>query len=235
MRTTTLGVTLFLVASAAYGQFGDSRRATITGAGGDRGKCTIEVEVDDTAEVEVSGTQGRIRNFSGQRASWRRFECTGPLPRNPADFRFRGIDGRGQVNLVTDPRQSRGAAIVRIYDPKGGREGYTFDLEWSGGNSGGGGNWNGGGGGGNGGGWGGGNGGGWGGNNGGRPPFGNQNGRLITCESRGNRRTYCDVDRLRGVRLVRERGNNCREGSTWGYDRRGIWVERGCSAQFEVR
>ena len=54
------------------------------------------------------------------------------MPRNPVDFRFHGIDGRGNVQLVGDPR-SRGVAVVRIEDNKGGTEGYTFDLEWRGG------------------------------------------------------------------------------------------------------
>jgi hypothetical protein len=34
---------------------------------------------------------------------------------------------------VQDPRNGRGFAVVRIEDPQGGREGYTFDIEWSGG------------------------------------------------------------------------------------------------------
>jgi hypothetical protein len=55
------------------------------------------------------------------------------LPRNPGDFRFRGVDGRGRVELVRDPSSSGGTAVVRIEDSKGGREGYTFDLEWRGG------------------------------------------------------------------------------------------------------
>jgi hypothetical protein len=109
-----------------------SRRATMVGGGGDRGKCTIEVEVDGTAEVEIVGDQGRLHTLSGQPSYWRRFQCNSLMPRNPVDFRFRGIDGRGQVNLVADPRRN-GAAVVRIDDPKGGREGYTFDLEWTGG------------------------------------------------------------------------------------------------------
>jgi hypothetical protein len=110
-----------------------TKRATITGTRGDQGKCTVEVDVDGAADVEISGDMGRLRTLSGQTAEWRRLECTSPMPRNPANFNFRGIDGRGNVNLVRDPRQSRGAAVVRIEDPKGGREGYTFDLEWSGG------------------------------------------------------------------------------------------------------
>jgi hypothetical protein len=111
------------------------RRATMVRGGGN-GKCTIEVEVDGAAEVEVSGDMGTLRTLSGQTAVWRRFECNGPLPRNPGDFRFRGIDGRGRVELLRDPRDRGGRAVVRIEDPQGGREGYTFDLEWRGGGGG---------------------------------------------------------------------------------------------------
>src|SRR3954451_2428835 len=108
------------------------RRANITGGGGDSGKCTIEVEVDDVAEVEVFGEQGFIRTLSGAPSNWRRFQCNFPMPRNPIDFRFRGIDGRGNVQLIRDPRNNGGRAVVRIEDRRGGREGYTFDLEWRG-------------------------------------------------------------------------------------------------------
>lgn len=108
-------------------------RAAIRGGGGDRGKCTAEVEVDGVAEVGIRGDTGEIRTISGQPASWRRLECTGPLPANPGEFRFRGIDGRGRQELAADPRNNRGLAVVRIEDPQGGREGYTFDLEWRGG------------------------------------------------------------------------------------------------------
>jgi len=111
-------------------------RANITGGGGDHGKCTIEVEVDDAAEVEIYGTEGRLRTLSGNPSNWRRFQCTSPMPRNPGDFRFRGIDGRGRVELIRDPRDSGGRAVVRIQDSRGGREGYTFDLEWRGGDGG---------------------------------------------------------------------------------------------------
>ncbi len=109
-----------------------TRRADIRGGGGDGGKCTIEVEVDDTAEVEVSGDQGRIQTLSGSPSVWRRFQCSSPMPRNPGDFRFSGIDGRGRVELIRDPRNNGGRAVVRIQDSQGGREGYTFDLEWRG-------------------------------------------------------------------------------------------------------
>lgn len=108
-------------------------RASIRGGSGDRGKCTAEVEVDGVAEVGIRGDTGEIRTISGQPASWRRLECTGPLPASPGEFRFRGIDGRGRQELAADPRNNRGLAVVRIEDPQGGREGYTFDIEWRGG------------------------------------------------------------------------------------------------------
>jgi hypothetical protein len=101
--------------------------------GGDHGKCTVEVEVDGVAEVEIRGDVGLLRTLSGRIARWRRFECNDVLPRNPVDFRFRGIDGRGRQDLVNDPRSGRGVAVVRITDNRGGSEGYTFDIEWNGG------------------------------------------------------------------------------------------------------
>lgn len=114
-----------------------SRRATATGnIGADRGKCTIEVVVDGAAEIAVRGDTATLRNLAGQPPQWRRFECNGPLPANPVDFRFAGVDGRGRQQLVQDPRSS-GVAVVRIEDPQSGSEGYTFDLLWSNGYSGG--------------------------------------------------------------------------------------------------
>ncbi len=111
---------------------GETIRARITGSHGDRGKCTIEVVVDEVAEVEISGDSGRIRTIAGAPAHFVRMDCTSAMPHDPEDFRFRGIDGRGRVDLVRDPRSTRGVAVVRIVDNRGGREGYTFDLEWRG-------------------------------------------------------------------------------------------------------
>ncbi len=107
------------------------RRATITGGGGpDQGKCTIEVVVDGAAQVEIHGDSATLKNLAGQPPQWRRFQCSAPLPANPGEFRFQGIDGRGQQQLIRDPRNG-GTAIVRIDDPQGGSEGYTFDLIWN--------------------------------------------------------------------------------------------------------
>lgn len=65
----------------------------------------------------------------------------------------------------------------------------------------------------------------------------NMNREVINCSSRGGRRSYCGSNVTGAqVRLLRESGNQrCIQGQTWGTDNRGIWVERGCSAQFEVQ
>lgn len=135
MKLTGLAI-LTLTGMLAEAQPVTEMRARIRGGGGADGKCTIEVDVDDAAEIQISGDVGRMRTLAGGPAVWRRFECSSPMPRDMADFRFRGIDGRGRQTLVRDPRSNRGWAVVRIDDPRGGREGYTFDLEWYGGGGG---------------------------------------------------------------------------------------------------
>jgi hypothetical protein len=127
---------LWLMLAIAVNGQAQPRRATFLGGGSaGQGKCTIEVVVDGAAEVSVRGDEATLRNLSGQPAQWRRFQCTGPMPSNPADFRFAGVDGRGRQELMRDPRQG-GSAVVRIEDPQGGSEGYTFDLFWGGGGGG---------------------------------------------------------------------------------------------------
>jgi hypothetical protein len=132
-RATLILSSLLTLAVPACAQWRgvSTRRADLRGGGGDRGKCTVEVEVDGAAEVEIRADIGRIMTLYGQPALWRRFVCSGPLPDRPAEFRFRGIDGRGRQTLLATPGR-RSGAVVRIEDPQGGREAYTFDLEWRG-------------------------------------------------------------------------------------------------------
>jgi hypothetical protein len=71
-----------------------------------------------------------------------------------------------------------------------------------------------------------------------RPPGGDGGGRppdIIRCSSDDGRRNYCDANTSGGVRMVRQiSGSRCDEGSTWGYTERGVWVDRGCRADFEL-
>ena len=58
---------------------------------------------------------------------------------------------------------------------------------------------------------------------------------LITCSSASGQRVYCSADTRNGVILSRQiSGSPCVRGQTWGYDNRGIWVDRGCRADFAL-
>ncbi len=57
----------------------------------------------------------------------------------------------------------------------------------------------------------------------------------LTCSSSNGRRATCGADTSHGVTLLRElRGSHCEEGFSWGYNRREIWVDRGCRAEFSL-
>lgn len=73
------------------------------------------------------------------------------------------------------------------------------------------------------------------GSGGGSPYSGSGTPTTIYCASEDKHRHTCPADTHRGVRLVHQRsGSECTEGRTWGYDDRGIWVDRGCRADFEL-
>ena len=57
----------------------------------------------------------------------------------------------------------------------------------------------------------------------------------ITCESKNYRYHRCNVDTDNRVKLKQQLSNApCIEGQTWGYDKKGIWVNQGCAAEFKV-
>jgi hypothetical protein len=126
-QTVRILAVIAMLAAAMFGQNFQRQATMVRGGSPDRGKCTIEVVVDDVAQVEIRGASADLRTLSGQPAQWRRFECTGAMPVNPPNFRFSGVDGRGRQQLIRDPRNG-GAAVVQIEDKDGGSEGYTFDI-----------------------------------------------------------------------------------------------------------
>ncbi|MBI4875258.1 MAG: peptidase inhibitor family I36 protein [Acidobacteria bacterium] len=97
------------------------------------GRCAIKVWVDDEVNIFLEGDLVTFETVRGQRARDAGTECTQPLPRGAAlaDFQFKGIDGRGQVDLIEAPeRRNNYRAWVRIRDPKGGGEEHHFRLSW---------------------------------------------------------------------------------------------------------
>lgn len=97
------------------------------------GRCIIRVMVDDEVDVELNGDQVRVRVLKGNAGRDDGSECTQPLPLGGfSRFAFRGIDGRGEVRLVQEPRPGNNyGAIVSIKDSRKGTEGYTFELSWT--------------------------------------------------------------------------------------------------------
>ncbi|MEG2803227.1 DUF3011 domain-containing protein [Stenotrophomonas sp.] len=75
-------------------------------------------------------------------------------------------------------------------------------------------------------------GGGHGGNGGG---WGGGRGQVITCDSNDRRLRRCNVSIRRDARLIRQTSRTaCVEGSSWGWDRDGVWVNGGCRGEFQV-
>lgn len=59
------------------------------------------------------------------------------------------------------------------------------------------------------------------------------NGQIVRCDSNDNRYRECRMDTRGGVQVVRQISKTrCEEGRTWGYGRDGVWVDRGCRAEF---
>ena len=60
-------------------------------------------------------------------------------------------------------------------------------------------------------------------------------GSAINCSSEDSGRHYCYADTHGGVRIVRQiSGSPCEFNVAWGFDPQGIWVDRGCRAEFET-
>lgn len=59
--------------------------------------------------------------------------------------------------------------------------------------------------------------------------------RQVTCESKSEMRRECGVSVERRVTLLRQLSSaTCEEGRSWGWDRTGIWVDKGCRAEFSA-
>jgi Protein of unknown function (DUF3011) len=60
-------------------------------------------------------------------------------------------------------------------------------------------------------------------------------GRRVVCESYDRRATQCPVRVRNDVELVYQMSSaECRFNWSWGFDGQGIWVDRGCRAEFLV-
>ena len=59
--------------------------------------------------------------------------------------------------------------------------------------------------------------------------------QTITCESNNGSRKYCGNNNPGQVSLQRQLSQSpCVQGQSWGVDNQGLWVDRGCRAEFSV-
>ncbi len=136
MRLALLAWVLAATAFAAADQDVTVRHARNWQANASEGWCAIKVRVDGEAEFALRGETLTIRTSTGDPARDVASECSTPLPRNVEDFRFKGVDGRGDVRLLEEPSaRNRWMAVVRVRDSKPGSEEYHFRLEWGRGSS----------------------------------------------------------------------------------------------------
>src|SRR5882757_2421501 len=65
---------------------------------------------------------------------------------------------------------------------------------------------------------------------------GTARGQVVRCSSDDGHRQFCQADTRYGVTMVRQvSGAPCQQGRSWDYTDRGIWVDRGCRAEFALR
>jgi hypothetical protein len=97
------------------------------------GYCLIRIVVDDEVNIYVQGGQITVETVRGKPARDAGAECSQPMPKGDAlsNFKFKGIDGRGLVQLIEEPSEmNEWRAWIRIKDSKGGEETYLFRVGW---------------------------------------------------------------------------------------------------------
>jgi hypothetical protein len=107
------------------------RRAEIRGGDRDHGRCEVVVVVDGMARIQIRRAEAHLIDERGAPAIWRHFECSAEMPRDPREFGFRMISGRGRAQLVQSPRDGA-PAIIQVEDPQGGAGEYRFEIFWRG-------------------------------------------------------------------------------------------------------
>ncbi|MGH7804905.1 MAG: DUF3011 domain-containing protein [Candidatus Binatia bacterium] len=64
---------------------------------------------------------------------------------------------------------------------------------------------------------------------------GGSGGRVVRCKSNDWSYNHCEARNPRRVRVVRKLSDApCVKNESWGTDRRGIWVDKGCEAEFAI-
>lgn len=88
--------------------------------------------VDREMLVEWNGMNVKSRNQSGVAAREVHSNVTNGLPSRDVNLALRVVQGRGDVTIVQQPKESNGyTAIFKVRDPMTGMGHYNFDVTWN--------------------------------------------------------------------------------------------------------
>jgi hypothetical protein len=107
------------------------RRAASWNSNANDGWCEIRVWVDEEAEIGMQGDRLKLKTVRGRATRDNGSTCSAPIPANVQDFRFRTVDGRGEVQVLEPPDfRNRWEAVIRIRDTRPGADYYYYRLDW---------------------------------------------------------------------------------------------------------
>lgn len=102
--------------------------------GGGSNSAVWEGSVDDRANIIIRGSQITTQNVSGNGITTRRENVYGSLPRRNVTVQVNKREGRGDVRVIQQPsRANNFAAVIQVYDSRGGRDNYGIEVTWTGG------------------------------------------------------------------------------------------------------
>jgi len=98
----------------------------------DRGaEMTWQGRVDERVRVTVRGRVATAYAVRGRYPRDVRYDFRQSLPNDNVRVSVRKRDGRGSVNVISQPSRSNGySAVIEIYDSRGGDDFYSFELNW---------------------------------------------------------------------------------------------------------
>jgi hypothetical protein len=99
----------------------------------EHGQVDIEVQVDGTVDICLTGDKVRWEVQSGQPVARESAKFSAPLPSSPAGSWSLGkLAGRGRATLLEKPSAENGyTAKIRVEDPRGGADLYRLRLQWN--------------------------------------------------------------------------------------------------------
>jgi hypothetical protein len=95
------------------------------------GRLVWKGKVDDRATVTVTGISVQSQDVSGSGLEDVKYNMSAELPRRNIDVAVRKTDGRGDVQIIQQPRRENNYTLIfQIVDTKKGRDKYEIEATW---------------------------------------------------------------------------------------------------------